>query len=138
MTVGHAQGFINEVVSPNAELLVTDAHPAYRALHGYPQHKVVNHHLGEYKRGDAHTNSIKSVWALLKRQIVGTHHWVSPKHLQQYVSEMAWRLNRRTMTAEERVNALLRSIAPMTGVLPTAPGPVPDRRPCLFAALPPT
>jgi len=105
-----AQGFVDAVVSPKAELLVTDAHPAYAAIYGYPQHEVVNHHIGEYKKGDAHTNSIESVWALLKRQIVGTHHWVSPKHLQQYVSEMAWRMNRRAMTAEERANAIFTAV----------------------------
>jgi hypothetical protein len=42
----------------------------------------------------------------LKRQINGTHHWVSPKHLQQYVSEIAWRMNRRKMSPQDRVNAL--------------------------------
>ena len=47
-----------------------------------PQHEMVNHSVGEYVRGNAHMNTIESVWALLKRQIVGTHHWVSQKHLQ--------------------------------------------------------
>jgi hypothetical protein len=42
----------------------------------------VNHSKGEYVRHYVlHTNSIESVWALLKRQIIGVHHWVSPKHL---------------------------------------------------------
>jgi transposase-like protein len=104
------QGFIHDVVSKRAELVVTDAHPAYATLEGYPQHQVVNHNKGEWRKGDAHTNSIESIWALLKRQIVGTHHWISPKHLQKYVDEMAWRLNRRAMTAEERVNALFTAV----------------------------
>jgi hypothetical protein len=105
-----AQRFIDEVVSPAAEKLVTDAHPAYRAIEGYPQHEIINHHQGEYVRGDVHTQTIESVWALLKRQIIGTHHWVSPKHLQQYVSEMSWRMNRRAMTAEDRLNALFSAV----------------------------
>ena len=75
-----------------------------------PQHEMINHHVGEYVRGEAHTNTIESVWALLKRQIVGTHHWVSPKHLDQYVSEMTWRMNRRAMTGEERINALFADV----------------------------
>ncbi|WP_442869733.1 transposase [Bradyrhizobium sp. CCBAU 65884] len=58
---------------------------------------MVYHPAGEYK-GDAHTNSIGSVWALFKRQIVGIHHWFSAKHLQQYVQDMTWRLNRRSMS----------------------------------------
>jgi hypothetical protein len=85
---------------------VTDAHPAYSTLQGFPQHRVVNHNKGEYRKGDAHTNSIESVWVLLKRQIIGIHHWVSLKHRDKYVDEMAWRLNGRTLTAEERVDAL--------------------------------
>jgi transposase-like protein len=104
------QAFIHDVVSPRAELLVTDAHPAYSSLVGFPQHQVVNHNKGEYRKGDAHTNSIESVWALLKRQITGIHHWVSEKHLNKYVDEMAWRLNHRGLTAEERVNALFAAV----------------------------
>ena len=104
------QAFIHDVVSSRAELLVTDAHPAYATLEGFPQHQVVNHNKGEWRKGDAHTNSIESVWALLKRQIVGIHHWVSPKHLQKYVDEMAFRLNRRELTVTERMNALFTQI----------------------------
>ena len=74
------------------------------------RNQPVRAHIGEYVRGDAHTNTIESVWALLKRQIVGTHHWVSPKHLDQYVSEMTWRMNRREMSAQERINALFTAV----------------------------
>ena len=54
-----------------------------------------------------HTNGIESVWALFKRQIVGTHHWMSPKHLSRYLSEMTWRFNLRGIGDGDRVNALL-------------------------------
>jgi transposase-like protein len=101
-----AQKFIEGAVSPDAEMLATDAHPIYRSIDSYPQHQAVDHRKGEYVRGDVHTQTIDSVWALLKRQIVGTHHWVSPKHLQQYVSEMSWRMNRRAMSPQDRINAL--------------------------------
>ncbi|MCF8477916.1 MAG: IS1595 family transposase [Pseudolabrys sp.] len=100
------QGFVKSVVSNKAEMLVTDAHPGYSRLEGYPQHQVVNHNKGEWRKGDAHTNSIESVWALLKRQIIGVHHWVSPKHLDRYVGEMTFRLNRRNLTVTERMNSL--------------------------------
>jgi hypothetical protein len=58
----------------------------------------------------AHTNSIESVWALLKRQIIGVHHWVSPKHLDRYVGEMTYRMNRRELGEGERVNDLLSQV----------------------------
>jgi transposase-like protein len=107
---GAAERFIKQVVDPSADLIVTDAHPAYANMLGLPQHETINHHAGEYVRGDAHTNTIESVWALLKRQIVGTHHWVSPKHLDQYVSEMAWRLNRRELSPQDRINELFSAV----------------------------
>jgi transposase-like protein len=101
-----AQDFIDSAVSPEADMLVTDAHRAYASLEGFPQHQTINHAKGEHRRGQAHTNTIESVWAQLKRQIVGVHHWVSPKHLQNYVNEMAWRMSRRDLTVTNRMNAL--------------------------------
>ena len=72
----------------------TDAASAYRPVAGlFYDHASVNHGAGEYVRGDVHTNSIESVWALLKRAVHGTWHHVSPKHLARYVDECAFRLN---------------------------------------------
>ena len=39
------------------------------------------------------TNSIESVWAVLKRGVYGSFHHVSPKHLGRYVDEFTFRLN---------------------------------------------
>jgi transposase-like protein len=110
LTLGRpeAQKFINETLAPDA-MLVTDAHQSFWGIEGHP-HVMINHHRGEFSKGGFHTNTIESVWAQLKRQINGTHHWVSAKHLQQYVSEMAWRMSRRAMTAQERVNALFSAV----------------------------
>jgi transposase-like protein len=91
-------------------IVVTDAHMSYQHLPRGFRHYVVNHNQGEYVRGDAHTNSIESVWALLKRQIIGIHHWVSPKHLDAYVSEMTFRFNRRDERPADRMNDMLGQI----------------------------
>lgn len=106
----HLTEFVRENVSTDADMVVTDSFSSYRNLgQDYP-HVVVNHIQGEYVRqtehGTAHTNSIESVWALLKRQIIGIHHWVSPKHLNRYVDEMSWRFNRKDMTVTVRMNDL--------------------------------
>ncbi|UPK35484.1 transposase [Bradyrhizobium sp. 186] len=71
--------------------------------------------LGILKDGADRHGEGESVWALLKRQIIGTHHWVSEKHLQKYVQEMTWRLNRRSMTPADRMNDLFECVA---GALP--------------------
>lgn len=88
----------------------TDEHQGYNDLrHDYDNQKV-SHRKGEYVRGKATTNGIESVWALFKRQYVGTHHWISPKHMDAYLNEMTFRLNRREMDKGQRVNALLSQI----------------------------
>jgi transposase-like protein len=74
--------------------LYTDDHAGYRGLGGTIYgHEAVNHSAGEYVRDDVSTNSIESVWAVLKRGIYGTFHHVSPKHLGRYVDEFTFQLN---------------------------------------------
>ncbi|CAM3196743.1 ISXO2-like transposase domain-containing protein [Sphingomonas antarctica] len=104
------QGIIHANVRQDASLM-TDSDHAFRALGDTFDHHRVNHTKGEYVRGIAHTNGIESVWALFKRQINGTHHWLSPKHLNAYLGEMTWRFNLRTMNEGDRVNALLAQTA---------------------------
>jgi transposase-like protein len=87
--------------------VMTDEDRSFKGLKHNFNHNAVNHSAGEYVRlGTIHTNGIESVWALLKRQIVGIHHWVSPKHLNRYVQEMSWRFNRRDMPLGPRMNDL--------------------------------
>ena len=102
------KGYIKQNV-PAGAAVTTDDFSAYKGLSkdGYT-HYTVNHSAGEYVRHYCiHTNGIESVWALLKRQIVGIHHFVSPKHLSRYLDEMTWRFNRRDHEDGFRVNELL-------------------------------
>lgn len=86
---GHVHGNV-EVGSQ----LYTDDHLVFNGLDGlFYSHDTVNHSAGEYARGPASTNSIESVWAVLKRGLNGVYHHASPKHLNRYIQEFAWRLN---------------------------------------------
>lgn len=100
-------GFAHAVVSPEATLVATDEHSGYRHLARTYPHKSVRHGQGQFRDGDHHTNTIEGFWSLLKRQIIGIHHQVTPKHLNAYVSEVTWRFNLREMAEGARVNALL-------------------------------
>ena len=79
----------------------------YRGLDAEYVHAVIKHTAGEYVREGVHTNTIEGFWSLFKRQIFGIHHWVSEKHLDQYVGEATWRYNRRMANDGGRANALL-------------------------------
>lgn len=72
-------------------------------------HETVKHSKREYVRGDVHTNTIESYWALLKRGITGTFHSVSKKHLHRYLSEFEFRYNQRNVEDGARTIAAIRS-----------------------------
>jgi hypothetical protein len=61
-------------------------------------HGSVNHSVGEYVRGDIHTNTIEGYFSILKRGINGVYHHVSQEHLKRYLADStfvitsAWRL----------------------------------------------
>lgn len=107
LSARNVQSVIRENVAPGSALM-TDEHGAFVGLSDTYYHHRVNHSAGEYVRDYClHTNGIESVWALFKRQIVGTHHYLSPKHLSRYLGEMTWRFNHRDAGEGERVNRLL-------------------------------
>jgi transposase-like protein len=84
---------IKAEVAPGSTIY-TDEHRGYNGLKGYDR-TAVNHSLKQFVVGDAHTNGIESFWALFKRGYHGVYHQMSPKHLQKYVDECAFRLNRK-------------------------------------------
>jgi hypothetical protein len=57
------------------------------------KHLTVKHSAKQFVDGMAHTNSIESVWSVLKRGFYGTFHSFSRKHTGLYVNEFAFRLN---------------------------------------------
>lgn len=96
--VNHADAdTLTKLVKDNVEpgsTVMTDESTAYHRLaaNSY-KHRTINHSAKEFVRGTVHTNSMESVWSVLKRSIVGTWHHVSPKHLERYVNEATFRLN---------------------------------------------
>ena len=76
---------------------------------GY-SHTTVNHSKLEYVRGTAHTNTIEGFWSQLKRSIDGTYHSVSPKYLQHYINEFAYRYNHRSEAGQPMFLNLLEAL----------------------------
>ena len=55
----------------------------------------VNHSKKQWVNGVAHTNTIESFWAIVKRGIKGQFHFVSPKYLSNYLDEFSFRFNNK-------------------------------------------
>ena len=87
------QGAILEHVEVGSQIM-TDEASGYAGIGGlFFDHETVAHSASEYRRGAVHTNSIESVWAVMKRGMHGVYHHASAKHLPRYVDEFTFRLN---------------------------------------------
>ncbi len=91
------QNFVMDTAETTAEVF-TDDNPSYKRL--MYLHRTVRHSVGEYVNEQAHVNGVESFWSMLKRGYYGTHHRMSPAHLQRYVDEFAGRHNQRDADTE--------------------------------------
>ncbi|MBV6450787.1 MAG: IS1595 family transposase ISNwi1 [Anaerolineales bacterium] len=104
------KGIIRKHVSKDASI-VTDKYTVYNGLEKeFPKHETVDHGMGEYVRGDVHTNTVEGWFSLLKRGVTGTFHHVSEQHLDRYVDEFAFRYNRRDVTDGERAVMAIKKV----------------------------
>lgn len=94
-----------------AARIVTDEFPVYKGIckDFSGGHGVVNHGHKEYVRGDDTTNTVESLFSLLKRGIYGTFHAVSKKHLHRYVDEFAFRWNTRKVNDGACISKAIKS-----------------------------
>lgn len=96
--------------------LMTDGEGQYRLLGPmFKSHDVVNHSIGEYVRGDAHTNTIEGYFSILKRGIVGVYHHVSAEHLKRYLAEFDFRYNNREALGVTDRERMVKSIFGIVG-----------------------
>lgn len=87
---------------PNKTHLMTDESPIYTAVgENFRSHNTVNHKRGDYAHTDKETgilvstNAAEGLFANLKRQVTGTHHSTSKKHLPKYLEEYDYKYNNR-------------------------------------------
>jgi len=108
---------IQDVIVQNVAVgstLHTDEAAVYQAMGGlFFDHASVNHSEGEYVRDGVSTNSIESVFAVLKRGLIGVYHHASPKHIGRYVDEFAFRLNEGNVARHtlERLDSFVSRVA---------------------------
>ncbi len=100
------QGFVMESIEPGAKVYTDD----HRGYVGLPNHEAVKHSIGEYVRGQVHTNGVESFWSMLKRGYYGTYHQLSPKHLNRYVQEFAGRHNIRDLDTIDQMELIAKGL----------------------------
>jgi len=80
----------------HASFLMTDEARRYIEIGmQFAGHEAVAHSMGEYVRGEAHTNTVENYYSILKRGIHGCYFHVSQQHLKRYLTEFDFRYNER-------------------------------------------
>lgn len=106
--------FVRRTVRKGARIF-TDGFPYYRDLTmlGY-RHEWIDHNVGEYVRGDVHTNGIEGFWGYMKRGM-GTTGGMRRDRLGLFAGEYAWRYNHRHLTDEEKTDLLVGLVTEIGG-----------------------
>jgi transposase-like protein len=98
-------------------VVMTDEGRAVKSVAGrlFGRHETVNHSIGEYVRGDAHTNTIEGYFSIMKRGINGVYHHVSQQHLKRYLAEFDYRYNERIALGVSDAERMSKSIGGIVG-----------------------
>jgi hypothetical protein len=59
--------------------------------------------------GRVHSNTAESFNATVKRAVIGVWHWMSNKHTDRYLTEVAFRWNERKADTNSRLETMLRT-----------------------------
>jgi len=94
--------------------LMTDEFSTYKLVgREFKEHGVVRHMLGEYGRGDVHTNTIEGFFSIFKRGMKGVYQHCGHNHLHRYLAEFDFRYNNRValgVSDAERAERLLQGV----------------------------
>lgn len=100
-------------VSKDAKLMTDEA--SYYTMVGreFAAHGVVQHQIGEYGRGDIHTNTIEGFFSIFKRGMKGIYQHCGHHHLNRYLAEFDFRYSNRKalgVNDKERADKLLTGV----------------------------
>lgn len=87
--------FMEQNVEKIGTRLLTDKSGHLRPIEKMYHRYSVDHHRGEYVRGDIHVNSMENFWSHTKRSITGTYKAISKKHTQSYLDGFVFHYNNR-------------------------------------------
>jgi len=91
--------------------LMTDEAAYYTEVgREFADHGVVRHNVGEYGRGDTHTNTIEGYFSIFKRGMKGVYQHCGKHRLHRYLAEFDYRYNTRHLDDAERAAKALSQI----------------------------
>ena len=82
-------------VAREARLMTDEARHYIKVGREFADHGVVRHMIGEYGRGNVHTNTIEGSFSIFKRGMKGIYQHCGEQHLHRYLREFEFRYTNR-------------------------------------------
>ncbi len=82
---------INDVIDSSADLMTDKSYVFHQPGKQFASHQSVYYFAKEYALGVVHINTAESFESMLERAKMGVFHYVSPKHLKHYLTELSFR-----------------------------------------------
>jgi hypothetical protein len=110
-----AEDLENDAIAKDTHFRTDESGVYWKIGEEFASHTTVIHSIGEYVRGDAHTNTIEGYFSILKRGIYGVYHHVSQQHLKRYLAEFDFRYNQRIALGVDDIGRTTRALRGIVG-----------------------
>lgn len=108
---GNVRAILRREVHEDTKL-VTDSAQHFKFT--FADHAAVDHSKFEWKRDEAHTNTLEGFFSIFKRGLVGTYQHMDKRHLDRYLAEFDFRQNTRAklgINDEDRTGLAVKGFA---------------------------
>lgn len=105
---------VSENVDREARLFTDESRLYNDANKLVSEHATTRHGMGEYVRGEVHSNTVESYFSIFKRGMRGTYQHCAEKHLHRYLAEFDFRHNNRValgVNDTDRAASILAGVA---------------------------
>lgn len=109
------RSIVLENVDREARLMTDEARHYIKVGRKFADHQVVRHNVGEYGRGEAHTNTIEGFFSIFKRGMKGVYQHCSEEHLHRYLAEFDFRYNERIANGVDDVERADKALKGIVG-----------------------
>lgn len=110
VTTANLMPILQAQISADTCLMTDEARQYIPIGKEFAEHGTVTHSIGEYVRGDIHTNTIEGFFSIFKRGMKGIYQHCSSQHLKRYLCEYDFRYNNREVSDEKRATIALSQI----------------------------
>ncbi len=113
LTIATITPILEANIAKEAVLHTDEAKHYTKPGKAFAGHGVVQHSVGEYGRGDVHTNTIEGFFSIFKRGMKGVYQHCGKKHLHRYMAEFDFRYTNRVANG---IDDQMRAVIALVGV----------------------